>query len=143
MNLWITQELKNDIKIRDRLYIIQKKNPTPENIINYKQYKNKNLTKQRKAEREYYHEQFEIHQHDLKKLWKVITNIIGKEDNHSIKKKLFIINNQYTTDRQTIANTFNNYFMNVGSSLAKIFFNQIPIRCYMFSILIKVLIYRK
>ena len=119
-NPWITQELKNDIKIRDHLYIIQKKNPIPENIINYKQYKNKNLTKQRKAEREYYHEQFEIHQHDLKKSWKVIKNIIGKEDNHTIKKQtVFLINNQYTTDSQTIANAFNNYFINVGSSLAK------------------------
>ena len=47
-------------------------------------------------------------------------NIIGKEDNHTIKKQtVFLINNQYTTDRQTIANTFNKYFINVGSSLAK------------------------
>ena len=100
--------IKNDIKIRDRLYIIQKKNPIPENFINYKQYKNKNLAKQRKTERGYYHEQFEIHQHDLKKSWKVLKNIIGKEDNHTIKKQtVFLKNNQYTTDRQTIANTFN------------------------------------
>ena len=71
-------------------------------------------------EREYYHEHFEIHQHDLKKSWKVIKNIIGKEDNHTIKKQtVFLINNQYTTDSQTIANTFKNYFINVGSSLAK------------------------
>ena len=49
-NPWITQELKNDMKIRDRLYIILKTKPTTENINNYKQYKNKNLSKQRKAE---------------------------------------------------------------------------------------------
>ena len=30
-----------------------------------------------------------------------------------------MINNQYTTQNQTIANSFNNYFINVGSSLAK------------------------
>ena len=31
----------------------------------------------------------------------------------------FQINNQYTIQNQTIANSFNNYFINVGSSLAK------------------------
>ena len=30
-----------------------------------------------------------------------------------------MINNQYTTQNQTIANSFNNYFINVGSSLTK------------------------
>ena len=52
--------------------------------------------------------------------WRVIKNIIGKKDKHTIKKQtIFLINNQYTTDRQTKANTFNNYFINVGNSLAK------------------------
>ena len=40
--------------------------PTPENKKKYKIYKNTNLSKQRKAERDYYHEQFEIHKNDLK-----------------------------------------------------------------------------
>ena len=100
--------------------MIKRKNPTSDNIRNYKQYKNKNLSKQRKAERDYYREQFEIHQHDLKKSWRVIKNIIGKDDKHISKKQtIFLINNQYTTHNQTIANSFNNYFINVGSSLAK------------------------
>ena len=30
----------------------------------------------------------------------------------------FLINGQNVSDRKTIANTFNNYFINVGSSLA-------------------------
>ena len=30
-----------------------------------------------------------------------------------------MINNQYTTQNQTLANSFNNYFINVGSSIAK------------------------
>ena len=56
INPWITQELKNVIKIRDRLYKKRKKKPTTENISNYKGYKNENLSKQRKAERDYYRE---------------------------------------------------------------------------------------
>ena len=87
-NPWINKELKNDIKIRDNLYQIKRKNPTSENIANYKKYKNENLTRQRKAERDYYREQFEIHKNDLKKSWKIIKDIIGKEDKHSSKNIL-------------------------------------------------------
>ena len=38
-NPWITQELKNGIKIRDRLYITKKTKPITENTNNYKRYK--------------------------------------------------------------------------------------------------------
>ena len=47
-NTWTTKELKSDIIIRDQLYKLMKRSPTPENI---KTYKNTNLSKQRKAER--------------------------------------------------------------------------------------------
>ena len=33
-NPWITKELKSEIKIRDKLYKLKKKSPTPENIEN-------------------------------------------------------------------------------------------------------------
>ena len=56
----------------------------------------------------------------LKKSWNIIKNIIGKEYNRRPAKYIvFLINNQYITDGKNIANTFNNYFVNVGSSLAK------------------------
>ena len=56
----------------------------------------------------------------LKRSWNIIKNIIGKEDNRCPAKDIvFLINNQYISDGKIIANTFNNYFVNVGSSLAK------------------------
>ena len=82
-------------------------------------YKNTNLSKQRKAERDYYHEQFEIHKNDLKNSWKIIKEMIGKVDHHKVKKHTtFLINNQYSTDSKIIANQFNEYFIKVGSALA-------------------------
>ena len=62
----ITQNLKSEIKVRDKLFIQSKKHPTQDNKDKYKQCKNKNLSKQRKAERDYYREQFDLHQTDLK-----------------------------------------------------------------------------
>ena len=45
--------------------------------------------------------------------------MIGKVDHHKVKKHItFLINNQYSTDSKIISNQFNEYFINVGSSLA-------------------------
>ena len=118
-NPWINHTLKKEIEIRDRLFQISKKNPTTENIKAYKTYKNKNLSNQRQAEKIYYREQFELNVNDLKKSWQVIKTIIGKEDKCTIKNKEFLINNMYLSDNKVIANSFNNYFINVGRSLAK------------------------
>ena len=61
-----------------------------------------------------------MHQTDLKKSWKVIKNIIGKDDNRSCTQHNdFLLNNQYISDDTIIANAFNNYFISVGTSLAK------------------------
>ena len=90
-----------------------------ENKQKYKQFRNRNLNEQRKAERNYYTEKFELNKNDLKKSWKIIKNMIGKEDNrYSLNHIDFLINGQYISDSKTIANSFNNYFINIGSSLA-------------------------
>ena len=46
--------------------------------------------------------------------------MIGKVDQHRVNKHTtFLINNNYTSDTKIIANHLNEYFINVGSSLAK------------------------
>ena len=86
-------------------------------------YNNENLTKQKKAERDYHRDQFEMHNNDLKKSWNIIKDIIGKEDKHTSKKHTtFLINKQYTSNTLTIANRFNDYFINAGNTLANTLF---------------------
>ena len=88
--------------------------PTQANKDNYKNYKILNLSNQRKAERNDYKEQFDLHKTDLKRSWNIIFFLIGKEDNRRPAKDIvFLINNQYISDGKIIANTFNNYFVNV------------------------------
>ena len=36
--------------------------------------------------RDYYHEQFEIHKNDLRNSWKLIKEMVGKVDQHKVKK---------------------------------------------------------
>ena len=45
--------------------------------------------------------------------------MIGKEDSRCHMNQIdFLINGQYISNSNTIANSFNNYFINVGNSLA-------------------------
>ena len=45
--------------------------------------------------------------------------MIGKDDSGCSKSQIyFLINSQYISNRNTIENSFNNYFTNVGNSLA-------------------------
>ena len=91
----LQNNLKSYIKIQDELYKLKKRSPTPENTNKYKMYKNMNLSKQRNGERDYYHEQFEIHKNDLRMLWKIIKEMTGKVDHCKVKntqRSLLIIN---------------------------------------------------
>ena len=53
-NPWITKVLKDEIKQREKLFIKSKRNPSQMNTQIYKEFKNKNLTNQRIAERNYF-----------------------------------------------------------------------------------------
>ena len=76
------------------------------------------ISLQRKAERNYYKEQLEINEHDLRKSWNVIKDIIGKEGkNKQNKYAKFIIDNKTSTDSYEIANHFNNFFLMLGQIL--------------------------
>ena len=77
------------------------------------------ISLQRRSERKYYREQLEINEHDLRKSWNILKHIIGKEERSQTRKLEFNINNRVTSDSHSIANHFNNYFVNVGKNLAE------------------------
>ena len=114
---WLTTALKNSIKNKNKLYLISKKHPTSENILIYKQFRNKLNSLIRSCERKHYEDLFKDRQTNLKKKWSLIKEIINKKNNHSHPPSLKI-NNKEITDKLSIANTFNKYFVNIGPQLA-------------------------
>ena len=52
---------------------------------------------------------------NMKNTWKILKELIN---NKTVKLKKFIINDVTTADPGLIANTFNEYFANLGPSLA-------------------------
>ena len=118
---WISRELKEQIKERVKLYINSVKHLTEANIKICKKFRNQVvLSNQRRAARNYYHEQFEIRCPNTKSRWALINFLTGQGDKNSPKKiHEFMINNKMISDNVTIADSFNEYFVNVGKSLAQ------------------------
>ena len=117
---WISRELKDQIKEREKLYINSVKHPTEANVKIYKKFRNEVLSNQRRAAKKYYHEQFEIRGPTTKSGWALINFLTGQGDKNSQKKNHeFMINNKMISDNVTIADSFNEYFVNVGKSLAQ------------------------
>ena len=116
---WIGSELKKEIAQKNKLLAPSKCFPTEENRRAYKSARNIVISKLRNAERKHYDdEQFDLYGNDNHKKWNVIKENIAKEDRSSIMKSEFIIDNDSTTNPVTIATSFNDFFVNVGKSLA-------------------------
>ena len=114
---WLTEGLKLSIKHKNKLYRTSIKHPTEYNIAIYKNYKNKLSSLLKIEEKRFYQYQITNNKNNLKKVWAIIKNVINK--NKSKKKSdQFILNNKKITDPNEIANGFNDYFVNIGPTLA-------------------------
>ena len=83
----------------------------------YKDFRNKTTALLRITEKQYYQEQIIENKNNLRKTWVIIKQVINKNKNSKICDK-FTSGKNTITDPKTIANTFNNYFANVGATLA-------------------------
>ena len=103
------------IKNKNRLYKKFVKRPITYGPL-YRSYRN-HLTKLiRDVKSRYYKEKITECSGNVKKTWEMINNISGRKSCN--KTKVFKINNQYTDDEELIANTFNNYYADIGSTTA-------------------------
>jgi hypothetical protein len=115
---WLSSAMQNSIKLKNKLYVSFKKSPTLENLERYKDYKRLLNRLMKKAERQHYHDLMESNKYNTKKLWTILKDIINKKKSHSLPTK-FKIGDTIITDKTTIANSFNDYFINIGNNLTR------------------------
>ena len=116
---WLTSALKESIKIKNKLYVSRNRGDDPEQrIAHYKAYRSKLHHILKAAERQHYQDLLMVHKSNLKKSWQVIKMIINKRKCSPTCSK-FNYNGSVIEDGNIIANKFNDFFINVGPSLAK------------------------
>ena len=114
---WLSEGLKTSIRIKNRMYRLCKKHNSPEMEQRYKQYRNNLHALLKTAERDHYDLLLNKYKSNLKKSWTIIKEVINK--NRTVKSSSkFLINDKCVSDKATIANGFNSYFVNIGSNLA-------------------------
>ena len=78
--------IKNSIKITNKLYMIYKKRPIPENENKYKRYKHILNKATKVAEQDYYEDIFRQNKDNLSKSWKTLKDILNKKKGiHNIR----------------------------------------------------------
>ena len=72
----------------------------------------------RAAKREYYFKTFTSQKNNIKKTCKTIDETLNRRKNKSKFPSEFIVNNRSIADQKEIADQFNIFFSNIGSSLS-------------------------
>ena len=88
---WLSDELKNGIKYKNKLYYRQKKSNNPELTEIYKKYKNRLNGLLLQAEKSHYDKLFKENQNNLKFSWKLLKEIINRKK-ATTNNSRFIIN---------------------------------------------------
>ena len=86
--------------------------------IQYNEYKRITQRIIRTAEKEYYEKLFTESTNNIVKSWKIIRDVINKRNNVT-KTASFLINEHDITDQETIAEKFNEFYVNIGPTLAR------------------------
>ncbi|MEE8341453.1 MAG: reverse transcriptase family protein, partial [Candidatus Neomarinimicrobiota bacterium] len=121
---WITQGIIQSINFRDKLY--KKFINTPITSMSYFMYKvqldtfNKILKSTIRAAKQVYLRQvFEKCKNDMKKTWKSINYVLNRHKHISQLPETFMIKNSPISNKQIIADSFNDYFIGIGEKLAE------------------------
>ena len=119
---WLTVGLKESIKKKNKLYKISMKHPTAHNVTVYKNYRNMHHSLLTLEEKKYYQSMVIANKHNLRKIWMIIKQVINQSKSTKSAGE-FIYNDKTTNDRSITANAFNNFFVNIGPTLA----SKIPV----------------
>ena len=118
---WITQGLIKSIQVKTKWLkkFMKNKNKNSADYDKYKFYRDKLNHLIKASKKNYYRTYFNEHQNNTKKTWAGINELIGKR-NQSLTSNISLTdNNKIITNQKEVANTFNNYFLNVAENLTK------------------------
>ena len=119
---WLSEGLRYSIKQKNRLYYKSIKCKTAYNEILYTRYRNKLKHILQKAEKDHYACLLESYKSNMRKTWGVLKEIINKNKIRKAQAQFKLNDGSTTSDKLIISEKFNEFFINIGPTLA----NKIP-----------------
>ena len=115
---WISKGLLTSINTKNKLYKHYLRCPNDSNHQKFKTFRNKLHGLIRKSKRSYYFKKFERDKNNMRQTWKTINCVIGRAQKTSLSHQYKRKSGTIITDPTIIANEFNDFFVNVGPTLA-------------------------
>ena len=115
---WISKDIVSYIKKRHHYYILYRKNIMSKKA--YCDYRNFVSSKIKMAKKKFYEEKFNLAKNNIKETWKIINNVLKpKQKNRKNVINKIIVNDEMHSDVNYIANSFNNFFINIGKTITE------------------------
>ena len=118
---WITGSLKNSIHHKNRLFLqyINCKDPILKTVKHnkFKEYRNILKLLLKDSKKQYFNEFFKNNINNIKNTWKGIKDIINIKSKVNSQPNCIFHNNSNISDPKIIADSFNEYFSNVGKKI--------------------------
>ena len=116
---WITRGLKKSSERKHCLYNKYLKRRNDKNKKAYEMYMNLFEKLKLQSKKLYFQNKLKQYENNIKNTWKIMKVIIGKSKVYNENfPKILNIDKKEITDKKTIAEKFNSYFIDVGSKLA-------------------------
>lgn len=118
---WITNEILQCIKDRDKAFRLYKKDSSDENFSIFKGLRNKTQTMIYTAKRDYFKEKVENENHDSKSLWNSLKELgmPSKKSKATASAIGLKIDDKVCFDRRIVAEKFNSFYTTVASKLVQ------------------------
>lgn len=102
-----------------RLYKLTKSSPTPENTKKFNEYRNLYNKVLRKGKQLYFQRKIQESGNNSKKLWTVINEATNSNKSKTSNVESILVNDILVMDEQIIADSFNDFFSQVGAKTTK------------------------
>ena len=121
---WMTDEILDMIKHKDKLYKIKVLEPRDsfaylEAKTNLDEYTIILQQKINETKQAFYHQKFHDYKNDARKTWSTINDVLARKKVKSTFPDYFLVKNHKVTNKQHLANEFNNFFTEIGPKLSE------------------------
>ena len=116
---WLSESLRICIKRKNHLYYKSIKHRTAYNELMYSMYRNKLKKILMKSEKDYYSKMLEANKGNMKKTWSILKQIINKKKYNKLQTEFKLSDDTITSNKSLISEKFNDFFINIGPTLAE------------------------